>query len=812
MFFVRRHSMKKIKFNILSLILILGVLGISPGIGDAVRVYAEPAASVPFTEQKVNIDADVPSVALSSSDSATSQNTAVESKSSENDEVKKREMSRFEQMAWTIGKALLPTLAVMAFSAAVVLPIGWIVAGSILIGAATAGITTFAYENRVNSFRDPDQKKEMSKIWRDVTIAAAVNGAMAPFSMATAGIAQAIGPVTVKSIVRTAAKAGVVSFAGKTVANVAKGGVINLWYDHYYNYDEKEKNLKNRIATLSAIKNRSPQMEEDLVSALKELDTITKEKYTWANFRKDEKNAAIYAGINGILGGAASKMAGTTDWAKIASSKLFGSTDKANLIANAVVSNPFAFASGAAVANVTKKELLDEIKYNSLLQQKYDVGSPAWQYYEDKIANLQETYKNTSLAEAGKKALISNAAMQTAVVGTALIQNRLFDLPSQKKQKIQEEYEKQDAKWQKANSIRQDLEVLKAHKPVRSEFGSYSEYSRALRVYKSEYSSLSKEYQVAKVEASAAQKASENQDVLKDIKVKVEKDIEFARQAELAKSLGQDSYLNFKLKQMKDDPEFKDMNDADLKAHAEAEIRKEYYEAARNNATKLAQMEGKVDRKDEKLSGKVETGDDGVKRIVVRTEDGKEIITKDLTGKGGFWWSKIISKDPAKLTQSEIDRAVRQAYNSADMVKPSAFRNEFINMRMNQQRADGMSDAQIEKGLKSIIDEANGQTLEKFGGSWASLTKAEILAAGLERAKYSEGDAPSFWKILDFLKAELPAKTISQVQNQFKSTVTSSVPGSVYSYDPIGQALGTRQNSDTYVNQQVNDYLRRQGY
>jgi hypothetical protein len=270
--------------------------------------------------------------------------------------------------------------------------------------------------------------------------------------------------------------------------------------------------------------------------------------------------------------------------------------------------------------------------------------------------------------------------------------------------------------------------------------------------------------------------------------------------------------MDFKLKQMKENPEFKDMNEADLKAHAEAEIRKEYYEAARNNATKLAKMEGKVEVKDDKLAGKVETGDDGIKRIVVRTEDGKEVLTKELSGKGGFWWSKIISKDPAKLTQSEIDRAVRQAYNSADMVKPSAFRNEFINMRMNQQRADGMSDAQIEKGMKSIIEEANGKVLEKFGGSWASLTKAEILAAGLERAKYSEGDSPSFWKILDFLKTELPAKTISQVQNQFKSTVTNSVPGGVYSYDPIGQALGVKQNSDTYVDKQVNEYLRRQGY
>ncbi|HMM58753.1 MAG TPA: hypothetical protein PKC25_01340, partial [Candidatus Rifleibacterium sp.] len=123
----------------------------------------------------------------------------------------------------------------------------------------------------------------MDKILREVSIQAAISGALAPFNMLTGGLVQSVGPLTVKTIVQTAAKAGAISFLGSTVSNVAKGAVTNLWYDHYYNYDEREKELKAKIEKLSAIENPSEEQQKELVAALKELDTITKEKYTWDN-------------------------------------------------------------------------------------------------------------------------------------------------------------------------------------------------------------------------------------------------------------------------------------------------------------------------------------------------------------------------------------------------------------------------------------------------------------------------------------------------------------------------------------------------
>lgn len=483
-----RTLRKNLVHRVIGLILMLAILGASPGIFDAINLNAVQAApasstSAPFNESDVDIDASNP-MAVSTSD-GVAQKALDELDQAKIDEIKaaeeaekKKQMSKFEEIAWSIGKALLPTLAVMAFSAAVVCPLAWVVVGAVAVGAATSGILTFAYESRKNQFRSEDEKKSADKIWREVSIQAAISGAMAPFNMLTAGMVQAIGPLTMKTIVQTAAKAGAVSFLGSTVSNVTKGAVTNLWYNHYYNYDEREKQLKSTIAQLEAKKDRTAEEEQQLADALKELDTISKEKYTIDNFRKDEKKALVSAGISGVLGGIAGRYAAETDWAKIASSKLFGSVSKANMISNAVVSNPFAFATGAANAAVDKKEILNQIEYNRMQQVKYEKDSPAWKYYEDKIASLEEAYKKISYSEAGKQALIGNAAMQTAIVGTSLAKTRIWDLPSQKKAKIQQAYEAENEEWKKVSEIRQELELMKYRRPVAADYASKAEYSQ----------------------------------------------------------------------------------------------------------------------------------------------------------------------------------------------------------------------------------------------------------------------------------------------------------------------------------------------
>lgn len=760
-----------------ALFLVLSLIGAAPGTSELFAAKAQ----TPFSESQIKIDQESPLAVSTEEKAAAAAEEAVTEK--ELEETKKKEMSKAEEIAWTIGKALLPTLAVMAFSAAVVCPLAWVVVGAVAVGATAAGAMTLGYELRKNSFRSEGEKKSMDKIWRDVTIAAAVNGAMAPFSMATAGIAQAIGPVTAKTIVQTAAKAGAVSFLGSTVSNVTKGAVTNLWYNHYYNYDQKEKVLKNRIETLENIKNRTPEQEALLVECLNELDTISKEKYTWDSFRKDEKKALVSAGISGVLGGAAAKFGAEADWAKIVSSKLFGSTAKSAMVSNAVISNPFAFATGAAVAGVDKQELLNQIKYNRMLQEKYAKGTPAWNYYENKINDLAEAYKNTNLIEAGKKAMISNAAMQTAIVGTSLAKTRLWDLPSAKRKQIQQTYEEQDPDFQKVGEIRAKLEKMRADQPVLSDFSTKKEYSAALRAYAKEMNNLRTEYQKALVVASNAQKQPENQARIKEITGQVTKEIEYNRQSELAKALGTESYLEFKLKELQRNPENGNLSAEELKSKAQVEIRQEFAANAKANAEKLAYLEAKMKRTDLDLKGDVERGNDGKLYVVIRDADGNYVRQRPYQGgEGAYWFDKLTKSSPAELKQAEIDRLIKEAYNSAAMVKPSQIRNEYVNMKVNELRSQGLNDTQIDKQLGKIVNEANDRMLANYGGSWQTATKAEILASGLEKARYDDGASPGLKKMLGFLQSELSKKTVSVFQTELKSQVQKTIPEQFIQY------------------------------
>lgn len=761
--------------RILGLLLIAALIGVSPGIFENLSINRLQAATgTPFTENKIAIDKDNP-MAVSSATGESASATATISDTEADDAVKKKEMSKAEEIAWSIGKALLPTLAVMAFSAAVVCPLAWVVVGAVAVGATAAAAMTLAYELRKNSFRDADSKKGMDKILREVSIQAAISGAMAPFNMLTGGLVQSVGPLTVKTIVQTAAKAGAISFLGSTVSNVAKGTVTNLWYDHYYNYDEREKELKTKIEKLSAIDNPNEEQQKDLVAALKELDTITKEKYTWDNFRKDEHKAIVSAGISGVLGGIAGRLGAESSWAKIASSKLFGSTSQANLISNAVISNPFAFATGAASAAVDKKEILNQIEYNRMLQSKYEKDSPAWSYYEGKISDLETAYKSIKLSEAGKSAMLSNAAMQTAVVGTSLAKTRLWDLPSQKRQKVQQTYEEQNPEWQKANEVRQRLEIRKADRPQPGDYATKQEYSQALKQYARDVNNLRTEYQKAKLDASNAQGTSENKTVIKNIEKQVSQDIEYARQSELARSLGRESYVEFKIKELSNKPENADMSAQELRVKAQAEVAKGYDDAAKANAMKLAQMEEKANRQTQELLGKVEKGNDGKHYVVVTDENGVEVMrTEYKGGDAAHWITRLKGGSQAELKQAEIDNVVRQAYNASAMVKPTTFRNEYVNMRVNQLRSQGMTEQQIDKQLSSIVDEANGKTLQTFGG-WNGVAKSEILASGLEKAKYDDGAAPDLNKVVDFLKKTLTNKTISTVESELSGGIQNGL-------------------------------------
>lgn len=770
--------------RLLGLLLIAALIGVSPGIFDNIAYNALPVATVHADQSAktiFSVQTNQQATAEDKTESGTAQisETAIEKdlEASKAEEEKiAKEMSKLEEIAWSVGKALLPTLAVMALSAALVCPLGWVVVGAVLAGAATSAIITYAYEKRKNSFRTAENKKPDSEILKEVSINAAISGALAPFNMLTGGMLQTIGPLTAKTIVTSAVKAGAVSFAGSTVSNVVKAGVTNLWYDHYYNYDEKEAELKSKIKNLYLKGTLTSSEEAELVACLEELDTITKKKYTIDNFIQDEKSALASAAISGILGGIAGRFGAETKLAKTVSSKLFGTTSKANLISNAVISNPFAFASGAASAQIQKESIIKKIEDYRLEQLRYEEGSNAWNYYEAEITELENSYMSIKLSDAGKNAMISNASTQLAMVSVSLAKTRLIDMPAEKAKKVQSTYESESEEWKKADNIRQQLEIKKSLKPKPSDFATRREYTAALRDYSQELGDLKNAYTAAKAEAAASQNSPENKELIKEIKKEVEAEIEFNREAELAKSLGRESYIEFKMKNLASKEENAGKSPAEIREMAQDEVTKGYFKAAEKSNAKIEQMEKKLDVQTSELFGSLEEGDDGKTYVVVRDEHGQVLKqTQFKYGDAASFKDKMFSTTTEELQRAEVENIVRQVYNSSSMVKPSAYRNEYVNMKVNEMRGQGYSEAQIDKNLSAIVKEANTKTYNQFGNSWENIAKAEILAAGLERAKYDDGAAPTIDKVVTFVKSTLSSKTVSTVQSEFSGGVKTAI-------------------------------------
>ena len=811
------YSKRKTLRKILGSLLVLILIGTSPGVFDGIKLFAEPpvnnsqnqevvataselinsgqSANNPFS---VNVDIQIDNAAQAT---VATETEIVKTEVEKEEAVKKKEISRIEKIAWTIGKALLPTLAVMTFCAAVACPLAWVVVGSVLIGAATAGITTFAYEKRMNQFREEGQKKSTDKILRAVTISAAVEGAMAPFTMLSAGFVKAVGPVTVKTVLATAAKVGATQFAGNTISNVAKGTVTNLWYDHYYNYDEEEDKLKKELALIENKRNPSPEEEIRFVEIKQRLDQLEKEKYTWEKFRSDERKAAVSAGISGVLGGAAGKLAANTAWAKVASSKLFGSTKNAGMVANAVVSNPFAFMSGSSNALMQKREMDLQIKKCKKMQAQYDEGTPAYSYYAEKIAGLEEAREGIDLIAAGTNSMINNLAIQSAAMTVAVGKARLWDLPHARRNKINEKYRAQDETWQKAEQVKAKMDAFKAKAPRREDYSSRADYLKAVWKHHRHSIKYEKLYKAHKIKAVNAEKSLENKAIKSQIEAQVDADIALQQKLDLAKSLGDKAYLKFKMEEIKKrmTADGKSVDDKTLRAKAIDEYKTEAATAAQKNAEKLADMEKKLTLTDDSkgLKGKVVTGEDGKRYVVLEDSNGVERLRREVSQPKETWYSKYFAKNPAKLEARELAKAFKIANASGAQVKPSVYRATYVEMKVNELRSKGLSTAQINEQIFDVFDEANNAMLGTFGGSWQDVVQAEMLAAGLAKAKYSNGEPPDFEDIYNTIEKTSQTKIIAEFQKELNNQAKA------YTLTPIKKQLKDKKLgkfAEKYVN------------
>jgi hypothetical protein len=796
------YSLRK---KVLHVVLILVFLAGCPGISDGLRLLAQDQQPVASQSQATESPFAVATEAPGEQSAKVKVSEVSEEKPVVEEPIKK-EMRRAEKLAWTIGKALLPTLAVMAFGAAVACPLAWVVVGSVVIGAAASGIVTFAYEKRMNQFRDEGKKKSDDKIWRDVSIAAAVEGAMAPFSLLSAGFVKAIGPTTVKSIVTAAAKVGATQFVGGTISNIAGGSVTNLWYDHYYNYDEEEKSLKEELNSINSKDDPTNDDNWRVVEIMQRLDALKKEKYTMQNFIDAEKKTAVSAAVSGVLGGAATQIAANQNWAKIASDKLFKSPKNSGMVARAVVSNPFAFMSGSANAAMQKREIDREIEKCRRLQSRYTEGSAVWAYYEDKILGLESAKSSINMISSGKEAMINNMAVQSAGLTVAVARARLWDLPHARRAEIDKKMKESSPEWQLAGKIKVKADALRSNPPARENYRSRDAYRQAVKQHNLEIDRLDEQYNAAKVIAVEADSSLEGKARREQVTAQVDADLELRRKIDLAKSLGDEAYLNFKMAEIKKRAAANQQNlsDEEIRRQAVEEFKQEYASAAEKDAKKLAAMEEKLTLRKEKeeLEGKIVTDEKGKKFVVLEDANGNERYRRAIDEPKVTWYNRFFQKDPATREQREIETALRIAEAGGAMVKPSAYRSSYVDMKVNEMKAQGYTDEQINANMGDIVNEADAAMINTFGGSWSSAAQAEMLAAGLTRAKYNNGEPPDLQAIYNTFQATAQTKII----NEFQKELTSQAKE--YTLTPVKNAI-TGGKNDTFFEKYVNSTLEK---
>jgi hypothetical protein len=206
-------------------------------------------------------------------------------------------------------------------------------------------------------------------------------------------------------------------------------------------------------------------------------------------------------------------------------------------------------------------------------------------------------------------------------------------------------------------------------------------------------------------------------------------------------------------------------------------------------------------RKDLKdVKGKIVTDEDGKKFVVLEDANGVEQYRRAVSEPKVTWYNKFFQKDPAQRDLKEIEAAYRIANAGGAMVKPSDYRSSYVDMKVNELKAQGLTHEQVNLQLAGIVDEANAAMMGTFGGNWASVAQAEMLSAGLTKAKYNNGEPPDLHAIYNAFQTTAQAKIIAEFQKELSNQAKA------YTLTPLKNTL-TGGKNDSASNKFINTAL-----
>ena len=668
-----------------------------------------------------------------------------------------QKMSLIEKVAWGLAKSIIPTAAVLALASFAILPIGALIASSILIGAVTSGTITYFYEKRSNKFRD--KEKSSMEILRDVSISAVTDGILAPFTMATGGLASTFGSASTKVIIQNALRGAAIQFAGQSISSAAGGAVKHAWAKNYFHYDQKIAALQNEANQIFAKHSGSssdPLTETEkarLTAIATEIDEMEAQDYTTDDFKKDVQRAALSSLITGAIGTSVSGIAANSKAASLASLKLYGTVDKAGAIASYVTSNPIAFLQGSARANLEKHYINEQIKETTAVRDKYAKTSVAYAYYNDEITRLSAQNELINPWKKGLEAGVVNFAIQSVSMGVSLGKEKLVDKPQRDKQAVEQRYREQSTEWKKAAEMRQKIESFKDEKkPDPTNYTDINKYAKDKLAFNRELNKLESDAAKIEIKAYQAQSSAENQKLLESVKLDYQKEQQLERNLEYARVMGQENYLKaFKLKMRETNEKYSEMSDDELGVIAKNEI------ASQN---KIAYDKSKAEL--------AEINENLAKARIIKGKDGSDVDTLDSL-KEFIDGKKDLSS--AELRSIEIQAA---------KISPSVYKAKLVSVKVNEMKYNGATDDQIVKASDQIYAEAEKQMLKQYGNSWTKVICSEMASTQLQQLRYSDDGKMSLREQLSkIIRKEAPEQVESQFVSHYRTEVNDTIKNNI---------------------------------
>ncbi len=664
-----------------------------------------------------------------------------------------KKMSLLEKVAWGLAKSIIPTAAVLAFASLAAFPIVGLIAGAMAIGAITSGSLTYLFEKRSNKFRD--KKKTSMEILRDVTVSAASDGILAPFTMATGGLAATFGKASSKVIIQNALRGAALQFVGQSAASGAGGLVKKAWADNYFHYDDKIKALQQeaqQIFDRHAAPGSAPLSDAEkarLNQIAVSIDEMKAQDYSADHFKKDLQRAALSSFITGALGASMSGVAANSKAASLASLKLYGNTNKAGAIANWVTSNPTAFLNGSARAALEKHYIQDKIKETAEARNKYAPNSVSYYYYDNEVKRLQAQYDSINPWKKGLEAGVVNFAVQSVSLGVSLGKEKLINKPQRDKIAINERYRAQSKEWQEAGKIRQKIDALKENKkPDPANYTDVIKYAKDKNAFNSQVNKLEREAARLEIKAVEAQKLPDNVKLMENVKLNYLREQQLERNLEYARVMGQQNYLDaFKLKMRETNENYRNMDDSQLTELAKTEISNQNKIAFEKARLELAAIDEKIDR-----------------ARIVKGVDGKDIDSmKSL-------------RDFAQNGRDLSPQEMRAIEFQAARISPSVYKAKVVNVKINEMRANGASDEQIIKASDQIYAAAEKQMFSKYGNNWTSVMYAEFASKQLAQMRYNdEGYIDLKEQFKKLIGVEAPKKIENDIVSHYKKEVNASI-------------------------------------